>query len=106
MRVKPDPADSPQDAFVAPVWQSAAPQLKTLRPLMAALTHKSVDAGALMSDPTHGSTPSKTPTSRLEEWRSFLFLSIVMAPVIAGAVIVTYGFAVWIFQMFAGPPTS
>jgi nitrate reductase NapE len=59
-----------------------------------------------MSDPTHGSTPSKMSTSRLEEWRSFLFLSIVMAPVIAGAVIVTYGFAVWIFQMFAGPPTS
>lgn len=59
-----------------------------------------------MSDPLHGSMPSKSPTSRMEEWRSFLFLSIVMAPVIAGTVIVSYGFAVWVFQMFAGPPTS
>jgi nitrate reductase NapE len=50
--------------------------------------------------------PSKATPSRTEEWRSFLFLSIVMAPVIAGAVVVTYGFAVWIFQMLAGPPTS
>ncbi|KQY89332.1 MULTISPECIES: periplasmic nitrate reductase, NapE protein [Roseateles] len=56
-----------------------------------------------MSEPHSGTLPSK---ARTEEWRSFLFLSIVMAPVIAGTVIVSYGFAVWVFQMFAGPPTS
>ena len=59
-----------------------------------------------MPDPLSGCSPSKAPSSRTEEWRSFLFLSVVMAPVIAGTVIVSYGFAVWVFQMFAGPPTS
>ena len=35
---------------------------------------------------------------------AFLFLTVVMAPVLAGAIIVTYGFFVWILQFFAGPP--
>ena len=40
------------------------------------------------------------------ELKAFLFLTVVMAPVIAGVVIGTYGLAVWIYQMFAGPPTG
>lgn len=52
---------------------------------------------------TASASPPSTPT---EELRSFLFLSVVTAPVIAGALIVSYGFMVWIFQMFAGPPGS
>jgi len=40
------------------------------------------------------------------ELKAFLFLTVVMAPAIAGATIVIYGFAVWVYQMFAGPPTG
>ena len=40
------------------------------------------------------------------ERKAFLFLTIVMAPVLAGVVIATYGLAVWIYQMVAGPPTG
>ena len=40
------------------------------------------------------------------ELKAFLFLTVVMAPVLAGVVIATYGLAVWIYQMFMGPPTS
>ena len=40
------------------------------------------------------------------ELKAFLFLTVVMAPAIAGIVIATYGLAVWIYQMFAGPPTA
>ena len=39
------------------------------------------------------------------ELKAFLFLTVVMAPVIAGLVISGYGFVVWIYQMFTGPPT-
>lgn len=46
----------------------------------------------------------KNTSSRKEELRSFAFLTVVMAPVLVGALIVAYGFAVWIYQMFAGPP--
>ncbi len=47
---------------------------------------------------------TKNPASRKEELRSFAFLTVVMAPVLAGLIIAAYGFMVWIYQMFAGPP--
>ena len=40
------------------------------------------------------------------EFRAFLFLTVVMAPALAGIVIGTYGLLVWIYQMLAGPPTG
>jgi nitrate reductase NapE len=40
------------------------------------------------------------------ERKAFVFLSVVMAPMLAAIVIGSYGLAVWIYQMFAGPPTS
>jgi nitrate reductase NapE len=46
------------------------------------------------------------PDDRRSELKAFLFLTVVMAPVIAGIVITTYGLAVWIYQVFAGPPTG
>ena len=45
-------------------------------------------------------------TEKKSELKAFLFLTVVMAPVLAGVIIATYGLAVWIYQMFAGPPTS
>jgi periplasmic nitrate reductase NapE len=44
------------------------------------------------------------PSTRSQELRAFLFLAIVLAPVIAVLVVSGYGFLVWIFQMLAGPP--
>jgi periplasmic nitrate reductase NapE len=40
------------------------------------------------------------------ELKACLFLTVVMAPVIAGLTIAGYGFLVWFYQMMiAGPPT-
>ena len=52
--------------------------------------------------------PAEPPedSSKRSEFKAFLFLTVVMAPVIAGFVIGSYGLVVWIYQMFAGPPTS
>jgi nitrate reductase NapE len=50
--------------------------------------------------------PDSAPSTRQEEWRSFLFFTVVMAPVIAVIIVTGYGFLVWIYQMFAGPPGS
>ncbi|AMO25044.1 hypothetical protein GCM10027034_05190 [Ramlibacter solisilvae] len=44
------------------------------------------------------------PHTKAQELRSFLFLSVVMAPAIAGIIIAGYGFLVWMYQLFAGPP--
>lgn len=42
--------------------------------------------------------------SRGRELAMFLFLSVVLAPVLAVAVVGGYGFVVWILQMIYGPP--
>ena len=57
-----------------------------------------------MLDPVDSRLPGSPPSTRTEEIRSFVFLSVVMAPVLAGMLVAGYGFAVWVYQMFAGPP--
>jgi periplasmic nitrate reductase NapE len=59
-----------------------------------------------------GSTPHAPRTGpvvdrqrKTEEFRTWLFLALVLAPLLAIMVVAGYGFLVWIFQMIAGPPT-
>ncbi len=54
-------------------------------------------------------TPSSSeeeiaPSTKQEEWRSFLFFTVVMAPVLAVLIVGGYGFAVWMIQLISGPP--
>jgi nitrate reductase NapE len=44
------------------------------------------------------------PPTRQEELRAFLLLSVLMAPVVAVLVVSGWGFIVWMYQLFAGPP--
>jgi periplasmic nitrate reductase NapE len=37
---------------------------------------------------------------RTEEWRTWLFLAVIMAPVLAVLVVSGYGFIVWMVQTF------
>ncbi len=46
------------------------------------------------------------PSTRTEELRSFLFFTIVMAPVLAVIIVGGYGFFVWMYQLIAGPPVA
>ncbi|MGF7128777.1 nitrate reductase NapE [Paraburkholderia sp. EB58] len=39
-----------------------------------------------------------------EELRSFLFLTVVMVPVLTVIFIAAYGFVVWFYQMLIGGP--
>ena len=45
-------------------------------------------------------------TTRREELRSFLFLTIVMAPMLAVMIVGGYGFLVWMTQLIGGPPAG
>ena len=47
-----------------------------------------------------------TETEKKSELKAFVFLTVVMAPALAGIIIGTYGLLVWIYQMVAGPPTG
>ena len=48
----------------------------------------------------------RPPFAKGQELRSFLFLSVVMAPILAGIVVAGYGFLVWMVQLIAGPPSG
>ena len=54
------------------------------------------------------SYPDREPAqyTRNQELRSFLFLTVVMAPVLTGAIVAGYGFLVWMVQLISGPPTG
>ena len=43
---------------------------------------------------------------RRSELRVFLLITVVMFPVLAVGLVAAYGFAIWIWQMFNGPPTG
>jgi nitrate reductase NapE len=43
---------------------------------------------------------------KTDELRSFLFLTVVMVPVLTVMLVAGYGFAVWMYQLIAGPPTG
>lgn len=51
---------------------------------------------------------SDTTASRRKksELRVFLFLTIVLAPILAVAIVGSYGLAIWVYQMMAGPPAA
>jgi len=50
-------------------------------------------------------TEPDAPTRR-RELLVFLFLTVVLAPVLSVAIVGGYGFAIWMYQLFAGPPGS
>jgi len=49
---------------------------------------------------------TKETITPVQELRSFLFLSVVMAPILAVIFVAGYGFVVWMYQLVAGPPGS
>ncbi len=44
--------------------------------------------------------------TRRREWLVFLGLTFVAAPFLTIAIVGGYGFAVWMYQIIAGPPTG
>ncbi|MDH5824882.1 periplasmic nitrate reductase, NapE protein [Luteimonas sp. RD2P54] len=46
------------------------------------------------------------PVSRRRELQVFLFLTVVLFPVLAVLLVSGFGFVVWIWQMIFGPPGS
>lgn len=40
-----------------------------------------------------------------QEWRLFLFIVVFLFPLLSIALVGAYGFSIWIYQLFAGPPS-
>ncbi len=43
-------------------------------------------------------------TTRTREWKTFLFITVCLFPILSVLLIGGYGFTVWFLQMFMGPP--
>jgi len=46
------------------------------------------------------------PSTRTEELRSFLFFTVIMAPLVSVIGVGGFGFLVWMYQLIAGPPAG
>lgn len=51
-----------------------------------------------------GAAKSRKVSAKSRELYSFLFLTVFLAPAMSVAVVGGYGFAIWIYQLIAGPP--
>ncbi|HET7809966.1 MAG TPA: periplasmic nitrate reductase, NapE protein [Steroidobacteraceae bacterium] len=51
-----------------------------------------------------GTPTDATASTKREEIRAFAFLAFVLIPVLSVIFVAGYGFMVWIWQIFAGPP--
>ena len=51
-----------------------------------------------------GVVKSKKSSSKNHELSAFLFLTVFLAPALSVAVVGSYGFVIWIYQLIAGPP--
>lgn len=43
-------------------------------------------------------------SSRRQEWRTFLLLTVILIPLLSIITVAGYGFIVWFIQMIFGPP--
>ena len=50
--------------------------------------------------------PVVDPAVRRREWTVFLGLTFILAPVVTIGIVGGYGFAVWMYQLVAGPPAG
>lgn len=47
---------------------------------------------------------NKTRASKPMEFRAFVALAVFLGPILAVLIVSGYGFLVWMYQLFAGPP--
>ena len=48
--------------------------------------------------------PEELNVQKKKELQAFLFLTAVIAPFMAVAIVGGYGLLIWLFQLFTGPP--
>ncbi len=42
--------------------------------------------------------------NKKRELKAFLFVTVVLAPILATVIVSGYGFVIWIYQLMGGPP--
>ena len=53
-----------------------------------------------------GSVSEPEQPTRAEERQTFLFLAVLLAPIMTFALVGGYGFIIWMSQLLLGPPSQ
>lgn len=56
-----------------------------------------------MQSDHHPLTPEEEQRRR-SEWRLFIFIIVFLFPILSVMIVGGYGFAIWMYQLLAGPP--
>ena len=48
----------------------------------------------------------ETNIQKKKELHAFVFLTVIVAPLMAVAIVGGYGLLVWLYQLFTGPPVG
>jgi len=56
-----------------------------------------------MNDTSQSETTERSAGS---EFKAFLFVTVLLAPILSMVLVGGYGFLIWISQILAGPPVS
>jgi len=51
------------------------------------------------------SEPITAKEEKRREWRLFLFIVVFLFPILSVILVAGFGFSIWMYQLFAGPPT-
>jgi nitrate reductase NapE len=49
---------------------------------------------------------NETNVQKKKELHAFFFLTVVIVPLMAVAIVGGYGLLIWIYQLFTGPPVA
>lgn len=55
-------------------------------------------------EPAETQTVSPPREQRRKEWRMFLFIVVLLFPILTVALVGAYGFSIWMYQLLMGPP--
>ena len=72
------------------------------RPTLAIDDRRNSKKETVLERADSGNDPDDNPSTYQEELRTFLFLTVVTAPVLAVAIVGGYGFVIWMYQLFTG----
>lgn len=51
------------------------------------------------------SEPITAKEEKRREWRLFLFIVVFLFPILSVVIVAGFGFTIWMYQLFAGPPS-
>lgn len=60
----------------------------------------------MAAEPSEIQAAPDPENQKRQEWRMFLFIVVLLFPILTVALVGAYGFSIWMYQLMMGPPTG